>query len=195
MLWRAEYEALTAAWAELQRPGGALLARPAGRGGRVALVTHAPGAAEVPGAALSRAFGGPHAAPPRTLLAFAQPGPKALWHYRWELPRHCWARTTSRPAYRMPDAAALARALDAAAREAAPTEAAAAALGGALWAADGLPGMTGVLRTRSPLEASPAAVVAALERADAALAADARTAAQQPAPPGVGRAAWGAAYA
>jgi hypothetical protein len=58
-----------------------------------------------------------------------------------------------------------------------------------------MPGMTGVMRTRRPLDAAPSAVVAALERADAALAADARIAAQQPAPPGVGRGAWGAAYA
>jgi hypothetical protein len=71
-LWRDSYDALTSAWADLQSPGGALLARPAGRGGRIALVTHAPGAAEVPGPALSRAFGGPSCAPPRTLL-FCKP--------------------------------------------------------------------------------------------------------------------------
>ena len=98
-----------------------------------------------------------------------------------------------RPNSRAPDATSLARALDAAAREAAATEAAAAALGGGVWAADGMPGMTGVMRTRRPLEASPSAVMAALERADAALAAEARTAVQQPAPSGVGRSAWGAA--
>ena len=84
-LWRESYDALTSAWADMQSPGGALLARPAGRGGRIALVTHEPGAAEVPGPALSRAFGGPAKAPPRTLLAFAQPGGKT-WHYRCVLP-------------------------------------------------------------------------------------------------------------
>lgn len=80
-LWRPAYDQLCAAWAELQSPTGALQARRGGRGGRVGIVTHAPGAAEVPGPALSRAFGGPHAAPPRTLLAFAQPG-GITWHYR-----------------------------------------------------------------------------------------------------------------
>ena len=109
---------------------------------------------------------------------------------RWELPRHCWARTVSRPTHTPPDAAALSLALDAAARSAAAHEAAAAAQAVRAWAADGLPGMTGVLRTRTPLAASPSAVAAALERADEALAADAR-AQQQPAapPPQV----WGAA--
>ena len=90
-LWRDSYDALTSAWADLQSPGSALLARPAGRGGRIALVTHAPGAAEVPGPALSRAFGGPSCAPPRTLLAFAQPDGKT-WHYRCVLGAvtRCW---------------------------------------------------------------------------------------------------------
>ena len=215
-LWRDSYDQLCAAWDALQSPTGALQARRGGRGGRVGIVTHSPGAAEVPGPALSRFFGGPHAAPPRTLLAFAQPG-GITWHYRcatiaccmhalcrkaadmvadvhilasrWELPRHCWARTLSRPNHTAPDAAALSLALDAAAREAAAHEAAAAALGVRNWAADGMPGMTGVLRTRAPLAASPSAVAAALERADAALAADARASQQPAAPPPV----WGAA--
>jgi hypothetical protein len=165
-LWAPAYDALVAAWAQLPTPGGALAAR---RVGRIGVVTHAVGAAEAPGAAISRAFGGPAAAPPRTLLAFAQAD--GSWHYRYELPRHCWARTVSRPVHAAPDGGALAAALAAAARAAASDEAAAAALSRAGWVGDGLPGMTAVLRTRAPLDAPPAAVAAALEAADAELAA------------------------
>jgi hypothetical protein len=165
-MWAPGYQALIDAWASLRTPGGALSAR---RVGRIGVVTHAVGAAEAPGAAISRAFGGPAAAPPRTLLAFAQADGR--WHYRYELPRHTWARTVSRPSYAAPDAGGLAAALAAAARAAAADEAAAAALSRAAWVCDGLPGMTAVLRTRVPMDAPPAAVAAALEAADAELAA------------------------
>jgi hypothetical protein len=85
-LWGEAHRALLAAGADLDR--GAIGVE---RVGRIAVVTHARDAGELPGPWLSRSI------PPdvdRVLLAFARDGG---WVYRYELRRWSWADTVERP--------------------------------------------------------------------------------------------------
>ncbi len=105
---------------------------------------HAIGQPEVPGALLARWFL-PLAR--RYLLAFAREGGR--YDYRYERPHYAWADTVVRPVLAKPDAAALARAL------------------GPAWTDEGLPGMTGIIRTSRPVVEQPENLVHTLLQIDA----------------------------
>jgi hypothetical protein len=113
------------------------------RRGGIGLVRHAPGQAEIPGPLLARALL-PLAR--RYLLAFEHgDGTRS---YRYERPRYAWAETVIRPPCPPPDAPALAQAL------------------GTSWTIEALPGMTGIVQTRSPIADSPEIVLTRLDALD-----------------------------
>ncbi|MFI5456202.1 MAG: DUF6687 family protein [Isosphaerales bacterium] len=137
-LWGREWDALLAAVAALE--SGRLRAEVHGALG---LLIHAPGQPEAPGPLLARRFL-PGAA--RYLLAFARDGGR--FDYRYERPHYAWAETVVRPILPEPDAGALAKAL------------------GPAWTAEGLPGMTGIIRTHRALADRPDALVRRLAQLD-----------------------------
>jgi len=138
-LWGREWDDLLAAVAALD--SGRLRAEVHGALG---LLIHAPGEPEAPGPLLARRFL-PGTA--RYLLAFERDGGR--FDYRYERPHYAWADTVVRPILPEPDAGALAKAL------------------GPAWTAEGLPGMTGIVRTRHALADRPDAVVHRLTQLDA----------------------------
>jgi hypothetical protein len=107
------------------------------------MLLHAPGEPEVPGALLARRFL-PGAT--RYLLAFERDGER--FDYRYERPRYAWADTVVRPVLPEPNASALAAAL------------------GPSWTASGLPGMTGVIRTRRAVAERPEIMARKLAQLD-----------------------------
>jgi hypothetical protein len=139
-LWGQEWDALEAAVAALE--SGRLVAD---RHDFVAIMIHQPGQPEAPGPLLARRFL-PGAR--RYLLAFERGGSR--FDYRYERPHYAWADTVVRPPLAEPDADALAEAL------------------GTDWTSDGLPGMTGIIRTVKPLIDSPHSVCQRLASLDPA---------------------------
>jgi hypothetical protein len=137
-LWGPEWDALVAAVAALE--SGRLRALLHGATG---LLIHMPGEPEAPGPLLARRFL-PGAT--RYLLAFARDGGR--FDYRYERPHYAWADTVVRPALPEPDAGALATAL------------------GPAWTAEGLPGMTGIVRTERAIADPPEALVLRLAQLD-----------------------------
>ena len=72
------------------------------------------------------------------------------YDYRYERPHYAWADTVVRPVLPQPDAGALAAAL------------------GPDWTDEGLPGMTGIIRTHRPVSERPDALVGRLLQIDGA---------------------------
>jgi hypothetical protein len=123
--------------------------------GEIATLVHRRATSEIPGPALARAIGERAAAgarPTRWLLAFERDD--GAWDYRYELLRHAWADTVVRPALASPGknatAARLCRALGT------PRD---------VWALKNDLGMTGIVRTATPIACDPEAVTRALSRA------------------------------
>jgi hypothetical protein len=137
-LWGAEWDQLQLAQHALDSQSLRVELR-----GFVGLVRHAPGQPEIPGPLLARNLL-PRAR--RYLLAFDQG--HGTYSYRYERPRYAWAETVVRPSCPAPDASQLARAM------------------GPGWTEKDLPGMTGLIRTLSPLAASPDVVLAHLDELD-----------------------------
>ncbi len=121
-LWGKEWDDLQAAVAALE--AGRLCAQVQDA---IGIMIHREGQGKVPGALLARQFL-PGAR--RYLLVFERAG--GQFDYRYERPRYAWADTVVRPALPAPNAAALADVL------------------GPEWTDSGLPGMTGIVRTRRP---------------------------------------------
>jgi hypothetical protein len=129
-LWGEEWGKLQSAVAA--HASGAIRAA---RLGGIGILVHEAGQSEAPGALLAREFL-PGAR--RYLLAFDRG--EGTYQYRYERPRYAWADTVVRPALSAPDAAALASAL------------------GPGWTDTGLPGLTGIARTRRALRVEPEAL-------------------------------------
>lgn len=143
-LWGKEWDDLQAAVAALESSG--LRAQ---RQDATGIMIHRPGQPEAPGALLARQF---LAGARRYLLVFEREN--GQFDYRYERPRYAWADTVVRPAIPAPDAAALADAL------------------GPEWTDKGLPGMTGIVKTRRPTNESPEALVRRLAGIDRLATAD-----------------------
>jgi hypothetical protein len=137
-LWGREWEQLQRAVAALG--SGDLRAT---RQGEFGVLLHSPGQPESPGPLLARQFL-PGAR--RYLLAFERAGGR--YEYRYERPRYAWADTVVRPVLPAPDAATLAEAL------------------GPDWTDGDLPGMTGIIRTRRPVNARPDDILRRLMQLD-----------------------------
>jgi len=137
-LWGREWDDLLAAVAA--REQGHLRAEVHAKLG---LLVHAPGQPEAPGPLLARGFL-PGAA--RYLLAFASDG--GQFDYRYERPHYAWADTVVRPALPEPDSGLLAKAL------------------GPAWTVEGLPGMTGIVRTHRAVADRPDQLVRRLAELD-----------------------------
>jgi hypothetical protein len=137
-LWGREWGELQAAVAALE--SSRLRAESLGA---IGLMFHASGQPEVPGPLLCRCFL-PGAR--RYLLAFERGDGR--FDYRYERPHYAWADTVVRPVLAPPDAGALANAL------------------GPDWTEDGLPGMTGIIRTSRPVSERPDAVLSRLLEID-----------------------------
>ncbi len=137
-LWGREWDDLQASVAALE--SGRLRAQ---RRDAIGIMVHAEGQPEVPGPLLARQFL-PGAV--RYLLVFERDG--GQFDYRYERPHYAWADTVVRPVLPEPDASALAAAL------------------GPAWTAAGLPGMTGIVRSRVPLKEPPDALVLRLAHLD-----------------------------
>jgi hypothetical protein len=126
-LWGREWDQLQASFAAQE--SGALRFECYGT---IGILIHSPGQPEAPGPLLARRFL-PGAT--RYLLSFERDG--GVFEYRYERPHYAWADTVVRLPLPQPDAAGLAQLL------------------GAEWTAEGLPGMTGVVRTRRPIAERP----------------------------------------
>jgi hypothetical protein len=137
-LWEPEWDDLQAAVAALE--SGLLRAE---RKGPLGLMVHSVGQPEAPGPLLARRFL-PGAR--RYLLAIERDDGR--FDYRYERPHYAWADTVVRPALPEPDARAIATAL------------------GADWTDEGLPGMTGIVRTNRPVSDQPDAAARRLLGAD-----------------------------
>jgi hypothetical protein len=137
-LWGREWDELQAAVAELD--SGRLRDE---SHGTIGVMIHPPGQSEAPGPLLARRFL-PTAR--RYLLAFEREDGR--YHYRYERPHYAWADTVVRPVLSQPDANSLAVAL------------------GPDWTAEGLPGMTGIVRTRRTVSEQPDALVGRLLQID-----------------------------
>jgi hypothetical protein len=137
-LWGREWDDLQAAVIALETGGlrGEQL-------DQIGVMIHAIGQTEVPGALLARRFL-PGAR--RYLLAFAREGGR--FDYRYERPHYAWADTVIRPVLTQPDAGALAETL------------------GPDWTDEGLPGMTGIIRTSHPVVEQPSALARRLLQID-----------------------------
>ncbi len=137
-LWGPEWDALQTATASLE--SGQLRAEVVGS---IGVVIHRPDQPEIPGPLLARRFL-PDAR--RFLLAFARDD--SHFDYRYERPHYAWADTVVRPRIPAPDAARIAAAL------------------GADWTTDGLPGLTGIVRTAHPIVERPDDLPGRLARLD-----------------------------
>jgi hypothetical protein len=111
--------------------------------GKIAVFIHRPGVDELPGPVLARRA---PAGVTRWLLAFDKGG--GAFSYRYERPRWAWADTVRRPRLPAPSRNAIAQDL------------------GPGWALKGELGMTGLLRTRGPVDRDPGEVAALLLRRD-----------------------------
>lgn len=149
-LWGEEWRAIERARARLARGDVAVTIE-----GPLAVFAHARDVPELRGPVLWRAADHvarlTRAAPPKAwLLAFEREG--GLWDYRLELARHAWADTVVRPRLRAPSRNATATTLS---RECGvPFDA---------WALKGELGMTGILRTATPIACAPARIATALQ--------------------------------
>jgi hypothetical protein len=137
-LWGKEWDDLQAAVKALE--WGRLHAQ---RRGAIGIMIHANGQPEVPGPLLARQF---LPGVGRYLLVFKRED--GQFAYRYERPRYAWADTVVRPVLPQPDAGALADAL------------------GPEWTDAGLPGMTGIVRTRVPVKEPPDALILRLDQVD-----------------------------
>jgi hypothetical protein len=137
-LWGPEWDELQAAVAALE--SGRLLAE---SHGAIGVMIHPPGQPEAPGPLLARQF---LPAARRYLLAFERGDGR--YDYRYERPHYAWADTVVRPVLSQPDAEVLATAL------------------GPEWTDEGLPGMTGIIRTQRPVSERPDALVGRLLQVD-----------------------------
>jgi hypothetical protein len=137
-LWGKEWDELQAASVALE--SGRLHAECRGA---IGIMIHGSGQSEAPGPLLARSFL-PGAR--RYLLAFERQGER--FDYRYERPHYAWADTVVRPLVSEPDATALANLL------------------GPEWTDAGLPGMTGVVRTRDPVNEPPESVIRRLSEVD-----------------------------
>jgi hypothetical protein len=137
-LWGPEWDRLQEARAALD--SGRLHAH---RQAAIGLLIHDPGQPEAPGALLARLFL-PGAR--RYLLAFDRGDGR--FDYRYERPRYAWADTVVRPVLPAPDARALAEAL------------------GPDWTDEDMPGMTGIVQTRTPTAEHPEELARRLARLD-----------------------------
>ena len=137
-LWGREWDDLRAAVAALE--SGRLLAE---SHGSIGLMIHASGQSEAPGPLLCRSFL-PGAR--RYLLAFEHVDGR--YEYRYERPHYAWADTIVRPVLPAPDASALAIAL------------------GPAWTEQGLPGMTGIVKTARPVSERPDKLIRKLLQLD-----------------------------
>jgi hypothetical protein len=111
--------------------------------GAIGVMIHPSGQPEAPGPLLCRCFL-PGAR--RYLLAFERGDGR--FDYRYERPHYAWADTVIRPVLPQPNAGALAAAL------------------GQQWTDEGLPGMTGIIRTVRPVSERPDAVARRLAQLD-----------------------------
>jgi hypothetical protein len=111
--------------------------------GAIGVMIHPSGQPEAPGPLLCRCFL-PGAR--RYLLAFERGDGR--FDYRYERPHYAWADTVIRPVLPQPNADALAAAL------------------GQQWTDEGLPGMTGIIRTVRPVSERPDAVARRLAQLD-----------------------------
>ncbi len=130
-LWGQEWDDLQASVAALD--SGRLRAE---RRDAIGIMIHSNGQPEAPGPLLARHF---LPGAERYLLAFERAG--GQFDYRYERPHYAWADTVVRAVLPDPDAGALANAL------------------GPEWTDAGLPGMTGIVRTRVPLTEAPDALI------------------------------------
>ncbi|MGO9465177.1 MAG: DUF6687 family protein [Isosphaeraceae bacterium] len=137
-LWGREWDDLQASVAALE--SGRLRAQ---QRDAIGVMIHAEGQPEVPGSLLARQFL-PGAR--RYLLVFEREG--GQFDYRYERPHYAWADTVVRPVLPEPDAAALAAAL------------------GPEWTDAGLPGMTGIVRTRRAAKEPPDSLILRLAQVD-----------------------------
>jgi hypothetical protein len=137
-LWGREWDDLQAAVTALE--AGRLRTESVGW---IGVMVHTPGQSEAPGPLLSRRFL-PGAR--RYLLAFDRGDGR--YDYRYERPHYAWADTVVRPVLLPPDAGAIASAM------------------GADWSDEGLPGMTGIVRTGCPVSEHPHAVTQRLLKID-----------------------------
>jgi hypothetical protein len=126
-LWGPEWDLLQAAEQSVHE--GALRIR---RLGTLGLVVHGTGQSECPGPLLARQF---LPVARRYLLAFDQGDDQFL--YRYERPRYTWAETVVRPRCHAPHTEALLQSL------------------GPPWTTDDLPGLTGIVQTRTPIDTPP----------------------------------------
>ena len=148
-LWGEEWRALERARARLAR--GEV---EASIEGSVAVFVHHRDVGELRGPVLTRAarhLADVHQldAPTSWLLAFEREG--ATWDYRFELARHAWADTVVRPKLHAPSRNATAVALSSA-----------CGVPFASWALKGDLGMTGILRTATPVTCPPPRVASVL---------------------------------
>jgi hypothetical protein len=140
-LWGAEWDQLQqAAWDDWN--SGRIRAE---RQGDIGVLIHEQGQAEAPGPLLARLFL-PSAR--RYLLAFDRGGGR--FDYRYERPRYAWADTVVRPVLPKPESAALVESL------------------GPDWTDQDLPGMTGIVQTRTPTAETPEELARRLTRLDSA---------------------------
>jgi hypothetical protein len=137
-LWGGEWDALQAAVASLGT--GGLRAE---RSGDIGLMIHAIDVPEAPGPLVARCF---LPGAKRYLLAFDRGG--GVYEFRYERPRYTWADTIVRPILAQPDAVALATSL------------------GPQWTSEGLPGMTGICATTSPVPDPPDKIARRLAELD-----------------------------
>jgi len=137
-LWGKEWNDVQQAVAALE--SGDLRAE---RQNAIGIMIHQRGQNEVPGPVLARRF---LPGVRRYLLMFEREG--GQFDYRYERPRYAWADTVVRPILPEPDAAALADLL------------------GPDWTNAGLPGMTGIVRTRRPSNQPPDALIQRLAQID-----------------------------
>ena len=137
-LWGREWDELQAAVVALEL--GRLRAE---SHGAIGVMIHPPGQPEAPGPLLARRF---LPAAQRYLLAFEREDGR--YDYRYECPHYAWADTVVRPVLPQPNANALVAAL------------------GPEWTDEGLPGMTGIIRTQRPASERPDALVGRLLQID-----------------------------
>jgi hypothetical protein len=137
-LWGREWDDLQAAVTALE--AGRLSTESVGW---IGVMVHTPGQSEAPGPLLSRRFL-PGAR--RYLLAFDRGDGR--YDYRYERPHYAWADTVVRPVHLPPDAGAIASAM------------------GTDWSNEGLPGMTGIVRTGCAVSERPDNVIQRLLKID-----------------------------
>jgi hypothetical protein len=139
-LWGRSHAALLEAGRQVERGSVEIQSH-----GRIALISHSPGATELPGPWIHRLAS---KTADRWLLAFADAS--GGWQYRYERPRWAWADTVLRPTISMPRRGPIRRAL------------------GPAWVIKGKKGMTGIAYTDRLVLDPPEAVAQRLAEIDCA---------------------------